>query len=110
VEACVPQGVAPLVAIRRDPHHLPVFTRFAPDVPPPETSDPVARMAHRLTTRAGRALYGLRKQTVEPVFGLIKHVMGFRRFSLRGLVGVQGEWTLVTLAWNVKRLHVLRAT
>jgi len=108
VEACVQHGVAPLVAIRRDPHHLPVFTRFAPDVPPPETSDPVARMAHRLTTRAGRALYGLRKQTVEPVFGLIKHVMGFRRFSLRGLVGAQGEWTLVTLAWNVKRLQVLR--
>ncbi len=110
VDACVQHGVTPLVAIRRDPHHLPVFDRFAPDAPPPETDDPVAGMAHRLTTRAGRALYGLRKQTVEPVFGLIKHVMGFRRFSLRGLVGVQGEWTLVTLAWNVKRMQVLRAT
>jgi hypothetical protein len=65
-------------------------------------------MAHRLTTKAGRALYALRKQTVEPVFGIIKQVMGFRRFSLRGLEKVSGEWTLVALAWNVKRMNVLR--
>ena len=55
-----------------------------------------------------RALYGLRKQTVEPVFGIIKQVMGFRQFSLRGLDKVTGEWTLATLAWNVKRMNVLR--
>ena len=65
----------------------------------------VARMAHRLTTRAGRAEYGLRKQTVEPVFGIIKHVMGFRQLLLRGLEKVRGEWSLVTLAWNVRRLQ-----
>jgi hypothetical protein len=65
-------------------------------------------MAHRLRTKAGRALYALRKQCVEPVFGIIKHVMGFRRFSLRGLEKVSGEWTLVTMAWNVKRMNALR--
>ncbi|MFZ1538974.1 MAG: transposase [Chromatiaceae bacterium] len=64
--------------------------------------------AHRLKTRAGRAAYALRKQTVEPVFGIIKSVMGFRQFLTRGLQNVQGEWTLVCLAWNLKRMAVLR--
>lgn len=65
-------------------------------------------MAHRLKTQSGRAIYALRKQTVEPVFGIIKSVMGFRQFSLRGLRKVTGEWTLVCLAWNLKRMAVLR--
>ena len=73
------------------------------------TDDPVAGMAHRLGRRAGRALYSLRKQTVEPVFGIIKQVMGWRRVSLRGLAQAAGESTLAALAWNIKRLHVLRA-
>ena len=65
-------------------------------------------MTHRLTTQAGRAIYAIRKQTVEPVFGIIKSVMGFRQFSLRGLRKVTGEWSLVCLAWNIKRMGVLR--
>ena len=52
--------------------------------------------------------YALRKQTVEPVFGIIKSVMGFRQFMLRGLENVRNEWTLVCLAWNLKRMPVLR--
>ena len=68
----------------------------------------VETMKHKLKTRAGRAAYGLRKQTVEPVFGIIKSVMGFRQFLLRGLENVQNEWTLVCLAWNLKRMAVLR--
>lgn len=108
VQACVEQQIEPLLAMKREAHHLPVSERFAPDTPAPETDDPVVRMAHRLKTRAGRALYALRKQTVEPVFGIIKQVMGFRQFSLRGLEKVRGEWTLVALAWNVKRMNVLR--
>ena len=67
------------------------------------------KMAHRLATKKGRALYGLRKQTVEPVFGIIKRVMGWRQMSMRGLEKARGEWSLVTMAWNIKRLHVLRA-
>lgn len=55
-----------------------------------------------------RAVYALRKRTVEPVFGIIKHTMGFRRFSLRGLDKVAGAWTLARLAGNVKRMNVLR--
>jgi hypothetical protein len=108
VGICAEGDVQPLLAIARDRHHLSVFDRFAPDTPAPQTDDPVTCMEHRLTTQAGRAPYALRKQTVEPVFGIIKHVMGFRQFSMRGLDKVTGEWTLATLAWNVKRMNVLR--
>lgn len=108
VTACSAHQIEPLLAVQRESHHIPIFDRFAPDAPAPETEDAVMRMTHRLTTQAGRALYALRKQTVEPVFGIIKHVMGFRQFSLRGLKKVTGEWTLVALAWNVKRMNVLR--
>ena len=71
-------------------------------------------MRHRLTTPEGKQLYGLRKQSPEPglllldqVFGIIKSVMGFRQFSLRGLDRVNGEWNLVTMAWNIKRMFTL---
>lgn len=65
-------------------------------------------MAHRLNTRTGRATYALRKQTVEPVFGIIKPVMGFRQFLTTRLANVRNEWTLACLAWNLKRMAVLR--
>ena len=109
VQACSEAGIEPLLALKRESHHLPVMERFAPDAPPPEASDPLTRMAHPLGTQAGRALYKLRKQTVEPVFGIIKRVMGWRQMSMRGLAKAKGEWKLVSLAWNIKRMHVLRA-
>ena len=64
-------------------------------------------MAHRLRTPEGRALYAKRQHTPEPVFGVIKSVLGFRQFLLRGLDAVRGEWRLVTLAWNLKRMFAL---
>ena len=64
-------------------------------------------MKHRLKTIQGRALYALRKQTVEPVFGIIKSVMRFRQFLLRGLEAVRGEWSMVTMACNIKRMAVM---
>ncbi|MBL0123603.1 MAG: transposase [Betaproteobacteria bacterium] len=64
-------------------------------------------MAHRLATPEGKKGYALRKHTPERVFGIIKSVMGFRQFSLRGLNNVKGEWSLVTLAWNLKRMFAL---
>lgn len=109
VHHCQSHGVEPLLAMARDAHHRPVFERFAADAPAPQTDDPVETMAHRLSTQAGRGLYALRKHTVEPVFGIIKHVMGFRQFSLRGLNNVSGEWRLVALSWNIKRMHRLMA-
>ena len=61
-------------------------------------------MKAKLQTDEGRKKYKLRKQTVEPVFGVVKQAMGFRQFLLRGLDKVSGEWQLVTLAYNFKRL------
>ena len=109
VGACEAHKIVPMVAMRRETHHMGVLERFSLDGPAPETDDPVANMAHRLGTQAGRVLYGLRKQTVEPVFGIIKRVMGWRQMSMRGMDKARGEWSLVTMAWNIKRLHVLRA-
>ncbi len=67
-----------------------------------------ARMAERLASAEGRAQYRRRKVIVEPVFGWIKHVTGFRQFSLRGLTKVMGEWSLVCLALNVRRMWTLQ--
>ena len=107
VAACEAAGIDPLIAMGRQPHHPPVDERFGPDPEPPENPTPVEAMAHRLKTRAGRDLYALRKQIPEPVFGIVKSVMGFRQFLLRGIDKVRGEWSLVTMAWNMKRLFVL---
>lgn len=64
-------------------------------------------MQHRLKTGAGQTAYALRKPRVETMFGIVKSVLGFRQFLTRGLDNVQGEWTLVCLAWNLKRMAVL---
>jgi transposase len=108
VNACEAAGIGPLIALKRDEHHPHWSERFAePEVPAPAAT-PLERMANRLKTRPGRAAYGLRKQTVEPVFGIIKSVLGFRQFLTRGLANVQNEWRLVCLAWNLKRMAALR--
>jgi transposase len=107
VAACTAAGIHPLIAMGRQPHHPPVSELFCDDPLAPENPTPVEAMAHRLKTREGRDLYALRKQTPEPVFGIIKSVMGFRQFLLRGLEKVRGEWSLVTMAWNMKRMFVL---
>jgi transposase len=108
VTACLAAGLEPLLAMGRDPHHPSLSERFA-DAPALEDPTPVEAMAHRLRTSEGKKLYALRKHTPEPVFGIIKSVLGFRRFLLRGLNNVTGEWTLVTMAWNVKRMFALKA-
>jgi transposase len=109
VQACLDAGIDPLIAMGRQPHHPPLAERFANAPTEPVNPTPVEAMAHRLKTPEGRRLYALRKQTPEPVFGVIKSVMGFRQFSLRGLDAVTGEWSLVTMAWNFKRMFSLCA-
>jgi transposase len=108
VTACLASGLEPLLAMGRDPHHQSLSERFADAPPAPENPTPVEAMAHRLRTPEGKKLYALRKHTPEPVFGIIKSVLGFRQFLLRGLEKVNGEWTLVTMAWNMKRMFALR--
>ena len=109
LQACHEHGIEPLIAVKREAHHTPVFERFMPDPPPPEGDNVVERLRYFLKTQAGRALYAVRKHTIEPVFGVIKHVMGFRQFLLRGHAKVSGEWRLVAMAWNMKRMHRLKA-
>jgi transposase len=107
VTACEAADIEPLITLGRQPHHPPLAERFADTPPAPENPTPVEAMAHRLKTPEGRKLYALRKQTPEPVFGIIKSVLGFRQFLLRGLDKVRGEWSLVTMAWNIKRMFTL---
>jgi transposase len=107
VEACAEAGIAPLIACARERHHRSWKERFAAAPPAPDNPTPLEAMMHRLATPQGRQAYALRKQTPEPVFGIIKSVMGFRQFSLRGLAKAKGEWSLVTMAWNMKRMFTL---
>jgi transposase len=104
------RGIAPYLATGRAPHHPNWREYFAEQpAPPPADASPAVKMAYQLRSELGQAIYRLRKCTVEPVFGIIKETLGFRQFSLRGLVAVAGEWCLVCLAFNLKRLHVLLA-
>jgi hypothetical protein len=107
VNACAAAGIEPVIAMGREAHHPSPAERFADDPPPPENPTPIAAMRHRLQTKEGKARYALRKQTPAPVFGIIKSVLGFRQFLLRGLDKVRGEWSLVTMAWNMKRMFAL---
>jgi len=102
------RAIDPFIATGREPHHKSWRERFAqtPE-PPPDDARLIVKMAYKLQTEIGKAIYGLRKSTVEPVIGIIKEVLGFRQFSLRGLGAAAGEWCLVCLAWNLKRLHKL---
>lgn len=110
VERCEAAKVEPLIALKRDRHQQSWKKRFAraPKAPPPSATA-MQRMAHRLQSPRGKKLYALRKQTPEPVFGIIKSVMGFRQFSLRGLKNVGGEWNLVAMSWNIKRMFTLQS-
>ena len=108
VLACLEAKIVPLIAVARQDHHPHWRERFTQPAALSTEATPLQAMTHRLSTVAGKAAYAIRKQTVEPVFGIIKSVMGFRQFSLRGLRKVTGECNLVCLAWNVKRMAVLR--
>jgi transposase len=107
VAACQAAGIEPLIAPGRQSHHPSLNDRFAGAPPAPEDPTPVEAMVHRLKTPEGRKLYAQRKHIPEPVFGIIKSVLGFRQFLLRGLDQVRGEWNLVTMAWNLKRMFTL---
>jgi transposase len=108
LQACAKRGIEPYIATGRDPHHPSWQQRFAPlPDPPPEDASSQIKMAYKLKTALGKAIYGVRKCTVEPVIGIIKEVLGFRQFSLRGVQAAAGEWGLVCLAFNLKRFHTL---
>jgi len=108
IAACQKRGIDPYIATGREPHHKDWHTFFAelPELPG-EDASPKEKMAYQLQTEIGQAIYRLRKCTVEPVIGIIKEVLGFRQFSLRSLQAAAGEWCLVCLAFNLKRMCTL---
>lgn len=108
IAAAEQRGIEPYIATGREAHYQRVEDLLGnlPDEPPAEAS-PKEKMAYKLATKIGKAIYRLRKSTVEPIFGIIKEIMGFRQFSLRGLKNVTGEWCLVCLAYNLKNMHFL---
>jgi transposase len=108
VEACHEHEVEPYLAAGRDAHYPSLAQRLRAPLPVAEDASAVERMKHRLRTPEGREVYATRKCTVEPTFGIIKSVLGFRQFLLRGLPAVRHEWTLVCIGWNIKRLHRLQ--
>jgi transposase len=108
IAALAQRGIEPYIATGRDAHHQSWRARFAAEpTPPSDDASPKVQMAYKLKTAIGKAVYAARKQTVEPVIGIIKEVLGFRQFSLRGHDAAAGEWCLVCLAFNLKRLHRL---
>lgn len=100
--------IVPYIATGRQSHYstLPVLLPQHLVVPIQADTDKV-KMAYTLRTEVGKEIYRLRKCTVEPVIGVIKEAIGFRQFSLRGLQKADGEWCLVCLAFNLRRLQVL---
>ena len=103
-------GLTVYAAVDKQSHHKSVADLLPQPEPAPlaENASAKEKMAHRMKTAAGKTLYKLRKQTVEPVFGIIKEIMGFRRFLLRGREKVSLEWLLVCVSYNLKRLFTLQ--
>ena len=108
VNLCEEKSITPYISFGKEQHNQPLEERFKKADPLPDNPTPVERMKHRLLSKEGKEIYAQRKSTVEPTFGIIKHVMGFRQFMLRGFEKVKGEWNLVCIAYNLKRMYAIR--
>ncbi len=108
IAAGLARRIEPYIATGREPHYRSWLSFFAAQpTPPAEEASPKVKMAYKLQTEIGQAIYRLRKCTVKPVIGIIKEVLGFRQFSLRGIEAARGEWVLVCLAFDLKHWHTL---
>jgi transposase len=109
IALCEDNKVTPYISLGKEQHNQPLEKRFKEADPLPPNPTLVEKAKHRLQTQEGKKIYSERKSTVEPVFGIIKHVMGFRQFMLRGFEEAKGEWNLICIAYNLKRLHTMGA-
>jgi hypothetical protein len=107
------ESIDPYIATERLKHHEKISCASTPnaacpgsDGPNSESLTPKERMAHKLRTPQGRATYAKRKGMVEPIFGQIKHGRGFRQFLMRGLEKMRGEWSLICLTHNLRKLFM----
>jgi hypothetical protein len=108
ITLCETNNITPYISLGKEQHNQPLEERFKEADPLPPNPTSVEKVKHRLQTEEGKRIYSARKSTVEPLFGVIKHVMGFRQFMLRGFEKAKGEWNLVCIAYNLKRLHIMR--
>jgi len=108
VRRCEVAGHTPLIAMKRGAHRVSVLERLALEPTEPPGDDPMLRLPYRSATREGMALYARRKTKSEPVLGMIKNVLRFRQVLLRGLEAVNGGWRLISIAWNLHRIHTMR--
>ena len=107
IEQCKGKGIEPIISTAREKHNSYLETAVNTDNEKEKADTPVGKMQEILKSEAGRQIYKKRKQTVEPVFGIIKEILGFRRFSLRGESKTANEWSLVCSAYNLKRMFKL---
>jgi transposase len=109
VKACEDKQIEPFIAAGRDGHHPTLADRLETPPEPPADATPIQKMRHKLRTESGKAVYKLRKQVIEPIFGVIKSIIGFRKFSRRGFQNAATEWKLICMCYNVKKLHKLNS-
>ena len=107
IKQCENEEITPYISFGKEQHNQPLEERFKKEDPLPDNPTSIEKMRHRLQSKEGKAVYARRKSTVEPVFGIIKHIMGFRQFMLRGVEKAKGEWNLICIAYNLKRLHTI---
>ena len=109
VKQCIDEKITPYISFGKEQHNQPLEDRFQEVQALPEDATDIEKMKHRLQTKEGKEIYAQRKSMIEPIFGVIKHVMGFRQFMLRGFEKSKGEWNLICIAYNLKRLHTITA-
>ena len=109
IKLCVENETTPYISFGKEQHNQPIEERFKEADPLPDNPTEVERMKHRLQTKEGKAIYAERKSVIEPIFGIIKQVMGFRQFMLRGFEKAKGEWSLMCIAYNLKRMNTIRS-
>ena len=106
----IKRGIDPYIATGREHHHTYLENKLngtETDAEEDKSLSIIEKMRRKLSSEKGKEVYRFRKMTVEPVFGIIKQAMGFRRFSFRGQEKVSKEWGLVCLAYNLRRLFTL---
>lgn len=108
ITLCNEHKIVPYISLNKEKHNQSLDERFKKEEPLPDNPTTAEIMYHRLHTDEGKQIYAKRKSTIETVFGIMKHVMGFRQFFLRGFQSAKGEWNLLCIAYNLKRMHRLQ--
>jgi len=105
---CEQKNISPIISTAREKHNSFLNNHLTQKPETTQSITPVEKMGQKLKSEEGKEIYKKRKQTVEPVFGIIKEILGFRRFSLRGEAETDAEWSLVCSAYNLKRFFKMR--